>query len=364
MFIPIIPSVPRVKVVNKTVVYSDTVIKLDSLGKNIKVTSVENVKENDLEKCIKSIFESNEDVTFNTIQYSRKNKKIYFYTDKNIDLSKWLNRDLKEYDRITNREGLLEELEYLYDSSNRPKDEDIISLYDVFMLFSKTYASESRVKGIFTNRIENILKNKISNSIWLYSLNFDYSTRELTLRYSYLKEDKKIVFSKNGDDVYIVRSDAPRANEVFSCIASVISEAYDELLNFEVFNTFRDGNSCIDVINSDLKASISHSYIDLYNKKRDYSRDFDISFGVIFDSRHVNCNSSIVLDLVTNNEEKLLKNAFIKIKDCPEWTQDILLETRKKNLEEERRIEEERLNAELKAEKIRRIKNFFNPFRK
>ncbi len=364
MFIPIIPSVPRVKVVNKTIVYSDTVIKLDSLGKNIKVTSVENVKENDLEKCIKSIFESNEDVTFNTIQYSRKNKKIYFYTDKNIDLSKWLNRDLKEYDRITNREGLLEELEYLYDSSNRPKDEDIISLYDVFMLFSKTYASENRVKGIFTNRIENILKNKISNSIWLYSLNFDYSTRELTLRYSYLKEDKKIVFSKNGDDVYIVRSDAPRANEVFSCIASVISEAYDELLNFEVFNTFRDGNSCIDVINSDLKASISHSYIDLYNKKRDYSRDFDISFGVIFDSRHVNCNSSIVLDLVTNNEEKLLKNAFIKIEDCPEWTQDILLETRKKNLEEERRIEEERLNAELKAEKIRRIKNFFNPFRK
>ena len=40
-----VPSVPRVKVINKTVVYSDTVIKLDSLGKIIKVTSVKNVNE-------------------------------------------------------------------------------------------------------------------------------------------------------------------------------------------------------------------------------------------------------------------------------------------------------------------------------
>lgn len=364
MFIPIVPSVPRVKVINKTVVYSDTVIKLDSLGKNIKVTSVENVNESDFEKCIKFILESNEDVIFNTIQYSKKDKKIYFYTDKNINLSKWINRNLKEYDRINNRESLLEELEYLYDSSNRPKDEDVISLYDIFMLFSKTYESESKIKGIFVNRIENILKNKISNSIWLYGLSFDYSSRELTLRYSYLKEEKKIVFSKNDDDVYIVRSDSPRANEVFSCITSIISEAYDELLNFEVFNTFKDSNSCIDVINSNLKASIGRSYIDLYNKKRNYSRDFDVSFGVIFDSRHVNCNSSIVLDLVTNNEEKLFKNAFVKIEDCPEWTKEILFETRKKSLEEERRIEKERLNAELKEKKIRRIKNFFNPFRK
>lgn len=364
MFIPVVPSVPRVKVINKTVVYSDTVIKLDSLGKDIKVTSVDNVKENDLEQCIKSILESNEDILFNTIQYSRKDKKVYFYTNKNINLSKWINRDLKDYDRITNRESLLDNLTYLFDSSNRPKDEDIISLYDVFMLFSKTYASESRVKGIFTSRIENILKNKISNSIWLYGLNFDYSSRELTLRYSYLKEEKKIVFSKSGDDVYIVRSDAPRANEVFSYITSIISEAYDELLNFEVYNTFKDSNSCIDVVDSNLKASIGRSYIDLYNMQRNYSRDFDISFGIIFDSRHVKCNSSIVLDLVTNNEEKLFKNAFVKIEDCPEWTKEILYETRKKNLEEEKRIEEERLNAELRAEKIRRIKRFFNPFAK
>lgn len=366
MFIPIVPSVPRVKVINKTVVYSDTVIKLDSLGKDIKVTSIDNVTESDLEKCIKYIFESNEDVLFNTVQYSRKDKKVYFYTNRTLDLSKWENRNVKEYERITNKDILLEELSYLFDSSNRPKDENIISLYDIFMFFRKTYGSENRIKGIFSNRIENVLKNKMSNSIWLYGLNLDYSSKELTLRYSYLKEEKKIVFSKNGDDVYIVKSDAPRANEVFSYITSIISEAYDELLNFEVFNTFKDANSHIDVVNSNLKASIGHSYIDLYNTKpHSYSRDFDISFGIIFDSRHVDCNSSIVLDLVTNNEEKLFKNAFVKIEDCPSWTRDILYQTRKENLEKERIEEEERMNAEIKAEKIRRIKSFFrNPFSK
>lgn len=362
MFIPVVPSVPRVKVINKTIVYSDTVLKLDSLGNNIKVTCVDNVKAEDFEKCIKCIFESNENILFNTVQYSRKDKKIYFYSDKKLDLSKWENRNIKEYERISNKESLLDELEYLFDSSNRVKDEEVISLYDVFMLFSKTYASESKVKGIFANRIENILKNKISNRIWLYGLNFDYSNRELSLRYSYLNEEKKIVFSKNDDDVYIVRSDASHANEVLSYISSIISEAYDELLSFEEYNTFRDGSSCIDVVNSNLKASIGHSYIDLFNMKSNYSRDFDISFGIIFDSRHVKCNSSIVLDLVTNNEEKLFKNAFIKIEDCPKWTRDILYETRIKNLEEEKKSEEIRKQEELKLQRRKKILNFLNPF--
>ena len=86
MYIPIVPSRGKTTVINKTIVYSDTVLKLDDLGQNIKLTSISNITESDFENCIKCILSNNENVVFNTIQYSKKEKKIYFYTDKKIDV--------------------------------------------------------------------------------------------------------------------------------------------------------------------------------------------------------------------------------------------------------------------------------------
>ena len=86
MFIPI---VPHTKVTNKTIVYSDTVLNLKDLGDNIKVTSISNVDEFSFENCLKKVLESNPEVTFNTIQYSKENKKIYFYTNNNISTKEW-----------------------------------------------------------------------------------------------------------------------------------------------------------------------------------------------------------------------------------------------------------------------------------
>ena len=84
MFVPIVPFVPHTTVVNKTIVYSDTVLPLKDVGSNLKVTSISNVGEFSLESCLKKIFESNPKVVFNTIQYSKSDKKVYFYTDKEI----------------------------------------------------------------------------------------------------------------------------------------------------------------------------------------------------------------------------------------------------------------------------------------
>ena len=66
----------------KNIIYSETVLDVKSLGSNIKITSISNVSEYSLKKCLEIIFDSNKDVFFNTIQYSKENKKVYFYTDK------------------------------------------------------------------------------------------------------------------------------------------------------------------------------------------------------------------------------------------------------------------------------------------
>lgn len=62
-----VPFVPNTTVVNKTIVYSDTILPLKDKGSNLKVTTIENVSESSLESCLKTIFESNPNVVFNTI---------------------------------------------------------------------------------------------------------------------------------------------------------------------------------------------------------------------------------------------------------------------------------------------------------
>ena len=68
MFVPCIPTVPRTTIINKTIVYCDTVLSLNDLGENLQVTTVKNVEESEFERCLKTIFNNNPDTTFNTIQ--------------------------------------------------------------------------------------------------------------------------------------------------------------------------------------------------------------------------------------------------------------------------------------------------------
>ena len=110
MFIPIVPYVPNITVVNKNIVYSDTVLPLKDTGNNLKVTSISNVSEFSLEKCLKIIFESNPDVIFNTIQYSKKDKTVYFYTDQEISIKQYEESKVTKYEPITSRPQILEEM--------------------------------------------------------------------------------------------------------------------------------------------------------------------------------------------------------------------------------------------------------------
>ena len=81
MFVPV---VPHTRVENNTIVYSDTVLPLKDLGNNLRVNSISNVGEYSLENCLKTVFKSNPDVVFNTIQYCKEKKRVIFYTDKGI----------------------------------------------------------------------------------------------------------------------------------------------------------------------------------------------------------------------------------------------------------------------------------------
>ena len=81
-------------VVNKTIVYSDTVLTLKEIGRDLKVTSV-SVSKYLFERCVQMILEENPNVVFNTIQYSYQQGKAIFYTDKITLIESWKKRDEK-----------------------------------------------------------------------------------------------------------------------------------------------------------------------------------------------------------------------------------------------------------------------------
>lgn len=359
MFVPVVPTTTnKTKVVNKTIVYNDTVLKLDDLGENIKVTSISNITESNFEKCIKCILSSNEDVLFNTIQYSKKDKKIYFYTDIKIDTTKWDNKDIKEYEILENKKTLLNELDFLLNSENKPKDEDVIDLYSIITLYKKTEEANRKMIEIFTSRIRNRMRNLLNDSIYINHLKFNNDKKELELSYisELTEKTNTIVFSKKDNDVHIVRSNTNKANDIFTEISSIIREAFDELEKFEEEHNRYEYNYHLDVVNTNLKAYVSLLSTGLYRPKGKLDNDFELSFSHYFDTKHLKCNSGLIIDLVKNNEIKLFKNTFVKIEDCPKWMREILYETRKQELTEEK--------GGMKLKHKKRIKDFFNPFRR
>ena len=171
MFVPFVPAaiVPHrsdsnTTVVNKTIVYSDTVLPLKDSGKNLKVTSISKVSEFELESCLETIFESNQDVIFNTVQYSKNDKKVYFYTDKEITTKEWEERKIFKYKPITNKKEILEELKNIL-SSSKSKDPNIVSLLEVHNILYNKKCSYNRMR----NEIKNFRINFNTFCIMVYS---------------------------------------------------------------------------------------------------------------------------------------------------------------------------------------------------
>lgn len=206
MFVPIVPFVPHTNVVNKTIVYGDTVLSLKDSGNNLKVTSISNVSEYSLESCLKTIFESNSNVVFNTIQYSKSDKKLYFYTNTEISKKAWEDSKINTYKPLTSSSEILEEVKKIL-MAEKNKDDDCISLYDIAQLMkNKNYQYETMKKS-YESRLENMINDKYRNSRIVVH-NFDYEKSELRISFKYFKTYDTICFAKKNGDLYVSESES------------------------------------------------------------------------------------------------------------------------------------------------------------
>lgn len=362
MFVPIIPTVPHTTVVNKTIVYSDTILPLKDSGNNLKITSISNISEYSLESCLKTIFESNPYVIFNTIQYSKNDKTVYFYTNEEISTKKYEESKIIKYKPISSSTEILEELKNIL-VAEKNKDKDCTSLYDVLNLLKKENHEYKRITNSYKSRLEYIINNKYDN-VGIIVYGFDYDTNELRIGFRYFENYDEIRFTKKDGDLFITQSETYRGNDILAVLGNTLSNLYDV---FEQYKNFeKQYNFGFKSINSNFLIDVSQHGVSIY------ARSQSDSFGKVFELKaysykneyEYDCNSNVVINAFRGKEEEILKRVFVRIKDCPEWSQPVLYEIRQNQLAEEQKIEDEKKYKEMKKQKRLELTRKIFPFLK
>ena len=332
--------VPHTTVVHKTIVYSDTVLPIKDAGNNLKVTSIVDVDEESLESCLEKIFESNPNVIFNTIQYSRKDKKVYFYTNQDITTKDYEESKFTSYKPITSRTEILEELKRVLLAS-KSKDADCISLYDVLVLLKKLKSEYRCLEERYVNNFNYIVQRRFDEYSAVLYHDFDYEKNILHISFKKYRGGHydDIYFAKQNGDLYIVKSKSLWTDEVFSVLCSSLSEMYDELLKHADYKYYTAQTT--KPINSNFNVSISNYGVIISVKDFNswYGNELELSAPSYKDDYAWKCNSSIVINAFKGNEEEVFRRIYVKISDCPKWSQSMLREIRQNQLAAEQRKE-------------------------
>jgi len=364
MFIPVVPHVGHTTVINKTIVYSDTVLPLKDTGNNLKVTSIEDVSEYSLESCLKTIFESNPNVIFNTIQYSKNDKKVYFYTNQDITTKAYEESKFTSYKPITSRTEILEEVKKVL-LSPKNKDNNCISLYDVLVILKRLNNEYDSIEKRYKNRLDYMAHNKIGDgsSVCFHDLDFEKKIIHISFKRYRFSDWANIYFAKQNEDLYVVKSESCYTDEVFSALCSTLSEMYDELLKYADYKDYKYTKD-VKPVNSNFNVIISYRGVWLSVNANKYMSELEL-FAPSYNSGYkLDCNSSIVNEEINGQETEIFKRIFVKISDCPEWSQDMLYEIRQSQLACEEAIEDERKYQEMRKEKRLALKRKIFPFLK
>lgn len=347
------------------IVYSDTVLNLKDLGENIKVTSIPNISEYELEDCLKAIFESNPSVTFNTIQYSKKDKKVYFYTDNEITTHHYEEGRFTKYKPITSRKDILEEVKnVLLEPKN--SDSECISLYDVSIILKKLRYEYDRINKTYEDRLNDIIGRNFNLGGNIIIHDFDYKNEILNASFRKLGfgDYKNISFSKENGDLYVVKSEICYSQEILKVLGPTLSELYDKFLEYSDYKDYKKSTLDIKPVNSRFSVKISNAGLSIFlkNLRNSFVRNFELSSSCYLRGYELNCNSSLVGDAIKEKEQEIFKRIFIKISDCPIWLQDTLYDFRKNQLAEEKKLEDKIKCKEIKKQTRKELVRKLNPF--
>lgn len=345
------------------ILYSDEISHDDTIKKIIgehKTSSIPNIEEEQLSPILEIIFKSNPGISFKLIEYSKKNKTLVFYTDKELSLKEYFEYYKKlpktfQYKPLISKTDILNEIKDIL-NSNINTDNNCISLYDVLLLIRHISNDIKNLKNEYKKIFENSIKHSDG-----YIIIFDYYKNELTIEYNIgIRVHRKIKFSKIDNDLFIKDTDyQPDAQEFLVKSGNAVSELYDKLEQYRPFYTQETKKS--KAINSNFSINITNNEIKIYTIAQIHQYDFSIkATNKILNNDFIHsCNSNNILNEIIGQENEIFKRIFIKISNCPEWSQPLLTNIRKKQLEEMRKNDE---TKPLKNKKTRTLLKKICPF--
>lgn len=357
----------NIKIVNKTIVHSDTVLNLKDLGEDIKVTEVSGISKNDLEGFLNIVFKNNKDVLFNTVQYSEEKKKVWIYANKSLNVKCWEERNLKKY-KYADPNNLIDYLKNIIedpdaytnkDSSSVMKpipvsdDEKYVSIDMINKIQMKKtkeiHDKRSKLVDEFKEHFKRINGQFVCVSCGSPEFNYDKNTMNVEFSPQYSDNWYKIDFGKKCDDLYIVNSTYYDDNQILLNYADSFSKLYDLYINNKSYenenvSSFRDN-----IYNAKFRLNTHSNGFNLwlsqgkYLDKSGYEDKYEL-WGF---------NSQKEIAFVNENVDKIVKNLYFEVDKLPSYMKEMIKKERKK--EEERRLEliRKKQEEEREAEKQR-----------
>ena len=249
------------------------------------------------------------------------------------------SKSIVNYNPIASPKAILEELKLLLEQDIN-KDESSISIYDIINLVRKKYAECKSLDRNLYHRISAL------TGLDYFYLDIDYDSENSYLIVRY--HGDKMFFTKQNDDLILVKSEHHKAKDILGKCGNEISERYDKFIKDISF--YRGYMPNINSINSNFKINS-----DEYRINVKHNDSFTLSAIIYKDEYEYDCNSNNVTSICRDKEDEIFKRIFVKIDDCPEWTREILYAIRKKQLEEQEKLEYKEMKKQKRLELRRKI---------
>lgn len=295
------------------VTYSDEILPL---GLNLKLTTIKNLKKNEINDCLDMILPLNNDIDINKIQYSENKEILYIYANKLLNVEKWDDRHIKKYKMLTSNISILEELKRIIVREENIEP-TVTSLYDLMHLIKQKETESKEILKKYEKECNKEVIQKYGDHKEFVIYNYDSENREVRTGFGDWRKDQyeTIIFGLENGNAVIKNKTHDDNTQMLELLSSRIEEFFKEIE--DTVKLDQAFNFKFTVVNSKLVVEYTNNGVVISHKEKTNS-DF------------VSDN----LNIIRGNEDLLFKKLNIKISDCPKWSQRELYDNKQKEIEE------------------------------
>ena len=315
------------------------------------ITTIPRVEETEINDCAQKILAENSKVAIYNIYYSRMIKSLDFKAAKQLSITNWLrHRAETEINSLLNQEEIQNDhFLRLYDDNFKytriiNEKEDFINLYDLNQIVLKTHKEYNNLLESFNKKLaeqyHNVKINYFNVVCFIATIDKKYKYK-LSVNFG----NKNLYISKNPDNslvkiynqkedfslVELNREDRKSLNINNELIAD-LSYMYDSLMKYG--NFFYDDKFDMYLINSKFAASICPWAISI---KLLPTGSLQLNFSRFNKYELKGELAETMQDKITNKEDLIFKNAFIRIGNCPAYFQKVICNIVNEKLEHQKR---------------------------